>query len=322
MSELIDVVVAAKELIADDIARLELRRADGGALPAFSPGAHIDVHIGERLIRQYSLCNEPGEESRYVLGVLHEKRGRGGSSAIHEKVKTGDTLKISPPKNNFMLREEAAHTLLFAGGIGITPLLCMARRLFALGAAFDLHYCCRTESRAAFLDELRSTGLEGHSHLYFDDAGPGLDIAGVLDTAPADAHLYVCGPTGFMQAVTQSAAEAQWSTDRIHQEFFVAPADSEAGAGSDSSAFVVELARSQKEFSIPADKSIVDVLYDAGIEPPVSCEQGVCGTCVTKIIDGTPLHKDVYLTDDEKSSNTVMTICCSRALTPRLVLDL
>ncbi|MRW89774.1 2Fe-2S iron-sulfur cluster binding domain-containing protein [Duganella sp. FT80W] len=310
--ELINVRIASKTMLAVDIAGFELVAADGGALPPFSAGAHIDVHIGPGLVRQYSLCNAPGETRRYQIAVLREPASRGGSRAMHDRLQVGDTLRISAPRNHFPL-QAARRTLLFAGGIGITPILSMASQLARDGSVFALHYCARSASRAAF-----AGAAAGFGKLYLDDGGDKMDLPALLSEPDADTHLYVCGPAGFIDYVTGTARSLGWAPDRVHQEYFAGAAVDTSG----DSSFEVLLASSGKVVPVAAHQSIVQALATQGVEIEVSCEQGVCGTCVTRVLDGVPDHRDSYFTDAEKRANDQCTPCCSRALSARLVLDL
>jgi len=297
-----------------------LERADGRPLPAFSAGSHIDVRIGGGLTRQYSLCNDSQETHRYRIGVLKEASSRGGSRSMHEDVQVGSVLEISTPKNHFALVHEARRSLLLAGGIGVTPILCMAQRLATTGASFEMHYCARSRERAAFLRQLEEAAFRTKLHFHFDDGDTSqkLDLAALLATPEAGTHLYVCGPKGFMDAVLKTARGAGWPEAALHYEFFAAEV---VGSESDGS-FEVILASSGRIIGVARDETVVRALAAAGVEVPVSCEQGVCGTCLTRVIDGTPDHRDMYLTPDEQARNDQFTPCCSRARSPRLVLDL
>ncbi|MCA8273491.1 PDR/VanB family oxidoreductase [Burkholderia sp. AU30280] len=334
------VTLIRKLPVATDICAFELAPADGTALPPFTAGAHIDVHVGG-FVRQYSLCNSPSETGVYRLGVLREPASRGGSLAMHA-CEPGTTLDISAPRNHFPLDPRAAHTVLLAGGIGITPLLSMAAHLIETGQSFELHYCAREPARAAFLDRLDAPGLKARTRLWFDDAPDGrrIDFAQVLAKPDAGTHLYVCGPGGFIGAVLAAAAQAGWDSSNVHREYFGAAGLGAAGVGTAGTgavgvdaaaapgedggdrAFQVSLAQSGRVVDVPAGTTIVEALRGCGIEVPVSCEQGVCGTCLTRVLSGTPDHRDVYLTDDERAANDQMLPCCSRAATPLLVLDL
>ncbi|MEO8022301.1 PDR/VanB family oxidoreductase [Polaromonas sp.] len=315
----LEVRVVRKRQEALDICSFELARVDGLPLPAFSAGSHVDVQVPGGLTRQYSLCNDAGEQHRYRIAVLRDAASRGGSVGMHETVKEGDVIRISPPKNHFPL-QQAARTLLFAGGIGVTPLLCMAQRLATLNADFTLHYCTRSPDRTAFLDEIKASAFAGRTQFHFD-AGPAeqkLDIAATLAGAGPGHQLYVCGPTGFIDHVVSSAKAAGWSSEQIHLEYFgAAPQDS-----SGDTAFEVKIASTGKTYAVGAQQSVVAALMDQGVEILTSCEQGVCGTCITRVLEGQPDHRDMYFTDEEKAKNDQFTPCCSRAKSKTLVLDL
>ncbi|MCC7411531.1 MAG: oxidoreductase [Gammaproteobacteria bacterium] len=318
-NERLIVVVANKSIEAQDIASFELVSGDGGELPEFTAGAHIDVHLGDGLIRQYSLCNDPRERHRYRLGVLREAQSRGGSVAMHERVNAGDRISISTPRNTFHLDERASHSILLAGGIGVTPMIAMAYRLAALGASFELHYCTRSRARTAFHDLLTSAPFADRVQLHFDD-GPKdqlLDAPALLRSPGAGTSLYVCGPKGMMDYVLGQVGG--WPEGRVHREYF--SADPQAGHDHDGS-FRVRIASTGAEYEIPANKTIVDALAGHGVDIPVSCEQGICGTCLTGVLEGQPDHRDAFLSDDEHAANTQMTPCCSRAKSALIVLDL
>ncbi|ANN65534.1 PDR/VanB family oxidoreductase [Bordetella bronchialis] len=311
--------VARKQLEADDIRSFELVDPQGGELPPFAAGAHIDVHLPDGMTRQYSLCNDQAERHRYRIAVLREAESRGGSHAMHDQVREGDLLRIGAPRNLFALEESATRHLLLAGGIGVTPLLSMAQRLAAIGADFALHYCTRSVARTAFRQELMASAYAGRVHFHLDAgaAEQRLDLDAVCRPA-SGTHLYVCGPKGFMDAVLGAARERGWPQERLHYEFFTAgqtPVRDDGG-------FAVKLARTGRLVEVPADRSVVHALYDAGVEIPVACEQGICGTCVTRVLEGEPDHRDLFLTPEEHARNDQFTPCCSRARTPLLVLDL
>lgn len=316
----LQVRVAHKHPEAQDICSLELVTLDGAALPAFTAGAHIDVHLPNGLQRQYSLCNAPNETHRYVIGVLRDAASRGGSTAVHDLVAEGSTLTISTPRNLFALDSAASHHLLLAGGIGITPMLAMAEHLAATGGAFTLHHCSRSRARTAFVDRLAAAPFAAHSHHHFDDgdAGQKLDIAATLASVPAGTHLYVCGPQGFMDAVLKAGREAGWPEERLHREYFGAVPVDHSNDGS----FELEIASTGKVIKVLPDQTALAALHAAGIDIPMSCEQGVCGTCLTRVKAGTPDHRDQYLEPDEQATNDQFLPCCSRAKSPRLVLDL
>lgn len=318
---MIDVKVLRKQQEAEGIYSFELIHANGQPLPKFTAGAHIDVEIGPGLSRQYSLCNSPRENHRYLIAVLREPSSRGGSSAMHDLIQEGQLLSISAPRNHFPLADDAHRTLLFGGGIGITPLLAMAMELFERGAEFELHYCTRTRQRTAFCDRLAEAAFSDHVRIYYDDEPVlgHLDVNGVLGVPREQVHIYVCGPGGFMAHVLDTARELGWPENLVHREYFVAAPQNAAVA---ESGFEIELARSGTVLNVPEGMRTIDILWAAGIEVPVSCEQGVCGTCLTRVVSGIPDHRDSFLTDDERRANDQFTPCCSRSLTPRLVLDL
>ncbi|GGY59827.1 PDR/VanB family oxidoreductase [Pseudoduganella albidiflava] len=310
--------VARRVAEADGICSYELVSADGAALPPFTAGAHVDVHVGEGIVRQYSLCNAPHETHRYLIGVLREPASRGGSSAMHERIAEGAELDVSVPRNHFGLADGPHHSVLFAGGIGITPLLAMAEHLHAKGLPFTLHYSVRSAARAAFRGRLEQAPFASRVRLHIDEEGTGLDVAAALSDCPAGTHVYVCGPAGYIDHVLATARSLGWSDDRLHREYFgAAPAVAEEGG-----AFDVRIASSGTTYTIPAGRTVVQVLADHGIDVPVSCEQGVCGTCLTRVLEGIPEHRDLYQTEEEQAANDHFTPCCSRAKSALLVLDL
>jgi len=316
----LSVRVTRRTAEAEGICSFELVSATGDPLPAFAAGSHVDVQVPGGLTRQYSLCNDSSETHRYLIAVLRDAASRGGSVAMHDNVKVGDTLTLSTPKNHFALAHDAASHLLLAGGIGVTPLLCMAERLANAGAAFEMHYCTRSRPRTAFVQRIEQSAFAPRVQFHFDD-GPAeqrLDIAALLASPPAGRHLYVCGPKGFMDAVLGSARAQGWPEAQIHYEFFGADAAPVAG----DAAFEVKLASSGRVITVAADRSIVQALAEAGVTVATSCEQGVCGTCLTRVIEGTPDHRDLYLTPEEQAVGDQFLPCCSRAKSARLVLDL
>ena len=316
---MIEVQVVSRKTEAHGICSYELARLDESPLPAFSAGSHIDVHLPDGLIRQYSLCNHPDERHRYLIGVLKDPASRGGSQHLHEQINTGDRLQISEPRNLFPLVHEARRSLLFAGGIGITPILCMAERLAHSDADFELHYCARSSDRAAFVERIRHSAFADRVFVHFDEQPETLmNAAQVLANPQPDAHLYVCGPAGFMQHVLDSARTQGWAEDRLHREYFAAAAIDSSHDGS----FSVKVASSGQIIEIPADKTVVAVLESHGIDIPMSCEQGVCGTCLTNVLEGIPDHRDMFLTEEEQACNNQFTPCCSRSKSPLLVLDI
>ena len=318
-SSTIAVRVARKSTEAIDICSLELVALDGAALPAFSAGSHIDVQLPGGITRQYSLCNN-GESHRYVVSVLRDPASRGGSQAVHDQVAEGDTLTISAPRNHFALAHDAKQHLLLAGGIGVTPILCMAERLAVTGGDFHMHYCTRSKERTAFLQHITDAAYAERVVFHFDDGGATqkLDLAATLATPRDGVHLYVCGPKGFMDAVLATARAQGWPEAQLHYEFFAGV----VVASDDDASFEVQLASSGKVVRVPLGKTVVKALEEAGVEVQVSCEQGVCGTCLTRVLEGIPDHKDMYLTPEEQAANDQFLPCCSHAKSARLVLDL
>ena len=304
---------------AERINSYELVSATGGDLAPFTAGGHIDLHLSNGMIRSYSLVNDQCERHRYVIAVNKDLAGRGGSSFVHENLKAGDIVRVSLPRNNFALCEKAGHSVLIAGGIGITPLLSMIRRLEALGRSAELFYAARTRPAAAFLDELDALGTSGclKLHLDFDDERSGrlFDLAAIVSQAPAQAHLYCCGPVQMLQAF--EAATADRPADHVHVEYFQA-AEAPAIAGG----FEVRLARSNRTIAVDAGKTILEALLDAGIAANYACAEGVCGTCETRVLDGMPDHRDQFLSKEEQAANNTIMICCSGARSRTLVLDI
>lgn len=320
LQPLMTVKVAKKAMEAEDIAVFELADPAGADLPPFSAGAHIDVEVAPGLVRQYSLCNNPAERSRYLIGVLKDPATRGGSAGMHA-IAEGAEIRISEPRNHFELEHGATRTLLFAGGIGVTPILCMAERLAAIGADFRMHYGARSRSRMAFHDRIQASAFADKVSLHFDDgdAAQKLDIAAALGSPESGAHVYVCGPGGFIEAVLQAAAAKGFPDSQVHREYFTVDTEAMFAEGG---AFQLKLASSGQVFDIPADQTVMDVLRDNGVDLPTSCEQGVCGTCITRVIEGVPEHRDYYLTNDEREKGDQFTPCCSRSKTPMLVIDM
>jgi len=319
---------------AENINAYEVVDPSGALLPAFGAGSHIDLYFRDQRIRQYSLCSDPADRRHYVFAVQREPEGRGGSKAIFEHVHVGRILAISHPRNNFPLREEARRHLLLAGGIGITPMIAMIHWLRATGAEFTLHYCTRSPERTAFFADLQDMRQSGRAFIHHDGGNPaqGVDISALLQSHDEGTHLYYCGPNGFMSAVRR--ASAHWPAGTVHCEYFALSADAPRASASARPqpvapgdmhdaigvGFQVKIASTGAVFEVPNDKSIVQVLREHGIEVETSCESGLCGTCKTRYLEGVPDHRDYILDDEEKRHE--MLICCSRATSPLLVLDL
>jgi ferredoxin-NADP reductase len=311
---LIDVRLTAIRYAARDTNLYEFRRPDGNPLPPYEPGAHIDLHLPNGLVRNYSLIVATPEPGTYTFGIKRDPASRGGSRYIHDELRVGKTVKISAPRNNFPLKEDASHVILLAGGIGITPIWCMVQRLAELGRSWQLYYSCRSRADMAFLETLEGMAP---SQFHFDDENTGkfLDIAGIVAQAPKDAHLYCCGPTPMLNAF--EAATKDWPREQIHIEYFTPRAEPAKKGG-----FTVELARSHREFFIPEGRTILEVLLDEGVDVDYSCELGICGACEQKVISGIPEHRDAILTEEEQAENSRVMICCAGCKSDRLVLDL
>jgi vanillate O-demethylase ferredoxin subunit len=304
---------------AENINSYELVAPAGGDLVPFTAGSHIDLHLPNGMIRSYSLINDQGERHRYVVAVNNDASSRGGSSFIHSTLKAGDLITVSHPRINFALQEDGEYSVLIAGGIGITPLLSMIRRLETLGRLWELFYAARTRLAAAFLDELKAIRPDAHLNMHadFDDerAGRTFDLAAIIDKSPARAHLYCCGPVPMLKAF--EAAAASRPVDHVHVEYFQAREATALDGG-----FEVRLARSKRTIAVEPGKSILDAVIEAGISANYACSEGVCGTCETRVLEGIPDHRDEFLSPGEKAANKSIMICCSGAKTPKLVLDL
>lgn len=304
---------------AQDTLSVELRPVQGDVLPAFEAGAHIDLHLPNGMVRSYSLCNDSTERHRYVVAVLKDRASRGGSRCVHEQLRIGTELTISAPRNHFPLHEAASHSVLVAGGIGITPILCMARSLHALGKSFELMCFARSRKHMAFISEIEAMGVPVHWHFDDEQGGPPA-LKDLLAQRPADAstHYYACGPAVMLDAFERSCAELGYT--HAHIERFAAV---EVKAAADArQSFVVELKRSGKTFEVTPDTSLHKVLVAAKADVPFSCEEGVCGSCETRVLEGVVDHRDSVLSPAERATNKVMMVCVSGCKSERLVLDL
>jgi tetrachlorobenzoquinone reductase len=304
---------------AENINSYELVARRGGELVPFTAGSHIDLHLPNGMIRSYSLVNDQGERHRYVVAVNKDKDSRGGSQFVHDKLRAGDLITISHPRNNFALCEDAPHSVLIAGGIGITPLLSMVRRLEQLGRSWELFYATRSRLAAAFLDELGALRPNVHLNLHVDvddeRSGRVFDLAGIVAKAPAEAHLYCCGPMPMLEAFERATVGR--AGDHVHVEYFQAREAPAIEGG-----FEVRLARSKRTIPVEAGKTILDALLDAGVTVNYACAEGVCGTCETRVLEGRPDHRDQFLSKDEQAANETVMICCSGSKSRTLVLDL
>jgi ferredoxin-NADP reductase len=311
--------VASRTRAADDVVCLALRRPDGGPLPSWTPGAHIDVLLdtdGEDggLVRQYSLCGDPAEGEVWQIAVLREPQGRGGSAYIHDHVREGTTVRVRGPRNNFPLRPAARH-LFVAGGVGITPILAMVEAAEAAGADWRLLYGGRTRTSMAFLDRLAPHG--DRVLIRPQDEYGLLDLASHLGEPEGNTLVHACGPEPLLRAVREQCAG--WPSGTLGVERFAPAPAAEAGP---AGAFELELARSGLTLTVPPDRSVLETVEEAGVAVDFSCREGTCGTCETDVLDGTPDHRDALLTEDERATGDTMLICVSRSCGPRLVLDL
>lgn len=318
MSQTLQAFVHTLRYEAQDIIGIELRPVDGVVFPPHTAGAHIDLHLPNGLSRSYSLLNRPDDSGRYVIGVLKDKASRGGSRAVHEQLRVGMKIEIAPPRNNFPLHEDAAHTVLVAGGIGITPILCMARRLTQLGKPCEMLYFARSRKSAAFMDEVKALGIAVHWHFDEEQGGPP-DLKALLGARGGEGrHYYACGPSVMLDNFVATCESLGYAN--AHIERFAAVEHKPADDAKKS--FSVELKRSGRVIEITPDKSVLRTLLDAGIDVDHSCEEGVCGACETKVLEGVPDHRDSVLSASEQASNKMMMVCVSGCKSERLVLDL
>ncbi|RQR85353.1 oxidoreductase [Burkholderia sp. Bp9012] len=315
----IPVRVAAKTRETDDVVRLELEATNAFALPTFDAGAHINITIRPGLARAYSLCNAPGDGDRYMIAVQRARTSRGGSATLCEQTEVGDTILISEPLNTVRL-VDAKRTLLFAYGIGIAPVLSMVATLARRDTSFEIHYCARSVRHAPFLPFLRAAAYAQSVRTYFgnDGDGPWFDATSALGMPDGDKHAYACGPAHFTAHVVQAAAAAGWNVSHVHPEHF----SQDNTERLRNREFDVKIASTGHVYRVPADLSVCAALARHDVRIPTSCGDGVCGTCTTKILEGTVEHRDFYLTSRERAMNALFTPCCSRAVTDLLVLDL
>ena len=310
----IAVRVARVSAETGEISVFELAPIVGVGLPAAEAGAHIGLIAANGIERQYSLLDSEAEPRTYRVGIKREAEGLGGSRYFHEHLRPGVELSIAPPRNNFPLAEDAANSILIAGGIGITPIWCMAKRLRALGRLWTLHYACRSRADAAFLSEIEPNG---QTHLHFDceSGGAFLDVARIATQAPADAHLYCCGPRPMLAAFEQATVARPPS--HVHVEYFAPKYDRDL-EGATPSCSPVPGGRCRSRRARRFWRRFVPL----GMTLASSCEEGVCGACETRVLEGEPDHRDVILSPDERVANETMFICCSGCKGKRLVLDL
>ena len=316
-------LVHRKAHVTDGVVSIELRPASVDVqFPTFTAGAHIDLHLPSGLIRSYSLHNAQEEIGRYEIGVLHDPKSRGGSGWVHSELQAGDMVHISRPRNNFALAEDAARSVFVSGGIGVTPLLSMVRRVRTLGRDSHFLYCARTSKQAPFLAELQqiagpNLALQVH---FSEDAGSTADIRNYLASFSPIDHFYCCGPSGMLDAFEEACESLGFPN--IHMERFKAAAPTHTGAASSLGQSVVELAKSGRTLHVDKDTPLLPCLLQAGVDVPYSCEEGICGSCETAIISGEADHRDSVLSKSQKASNRAMMVCVSRCKSDRMVLDL
>ena len=317
MTTLYDVVVKNRHVEGGNIAVMEFESATSTTLPKVEAGAHIDVHLPNGMVRQYSLCQNPNDEGKFRLGILRDPESRGGSISAFDEIKDGMQIQVSEPKNLFPLLK-AKHSVLIGGGIGITPLITMAYQLAHEGESFELHYCGASPEKCAFVDEIKNGELAKHTTFHFKSEGAShrAFFESAIKDIDLESHIYTCGPVGFMDWVINLATTHDFPEQQIHKEYFQVETDTSGDS------FEVVAERSGKIIMVEASETILQALAKEGIEIEMSCEQGVCGTCMCDVIEGEPDHRDVYFTDEEKASNEQILVCCSRSKTPRLVLDI
>lgn len=317
MTALYNVIVKNRHIEGENVAVMEFESANSSPLPKVEAGAHIDVHLPNGMIRQYSLCQNPQYHGIFRLGILKDPDSRGGSESAFNDLQNGMEILVSEPRNLFPL-VKAPHSVLIGGGIGITPLITMAYQLLSEGASFELHYCGSHPQRCAFVDEIRNGALAAFTQFHFKSEGASHRefFESAIQHIDKHSHIYTCGPNGFMDWVINLAQTQNFPESHIHKEYFQVEVETSGAA------FEVFAQQSGKIIMVDAEETILQALAREGIEIEMSCEQGVCGTCMCDVIEGEPDHRDVYFTDEEKASNEQILVCCSRSKSARLVLDI
>lgn len=310
---MIEVTVTDRVDVASGVITLTFAAKDAAPLPDWQPGAHIDVHLGNGLIRQYSLCGPADERHSYTIGVLNSLDSRGGSRYIHDSFRIGDIVTISAPRNHFPL-VDAERYLFVAGGIGITPIASMVREVSSAGKQWSLIYGGRSAESMAFTAELAE--FADHVTLWPQDSHGLIDLPTVLGTPDSTTAIYACGPEPLLAAI-ETHCTATWKPGTLHLERFTPPEIDTSG----DTAFEIELAQTGTTLTVAADTTVLDVLADAGIHILSSCREGTCGTCETPVLDGVVDHRDSVLTEEEQNADDCMMVCVSRARCSRLVLD-
>lgn len=321
-AETLETIVKQIRFEAEGINSYELTIHSDSTLPNFTAGSHIDVYLPNNVVRQYSLSNCPNETHRYVIAVLKDKNGQGGSISLHESLQVGQKVIISQPRNHFQIVENTNHNILIAGGIGITPLKSMAHYLADKGQSFELHYCARSKNHLAFKEELESLRQLGKIFFHLDQGNPqqGLDLEKLLMPVQPETHVYYCGPQGFMKACADFSKH--WPSEQIHFEHFKAPIKSQelSNLKLEEGSFTVKIASSGQTFIVAKGETLSDALIKNGVEINTSCISGLCGTCKIPYLEGEISHQDYILSDQEQKK--YLTACVSRATSGTLVLDL
>ncbi|MFF1555553.1 PDR/VanB family oxidoreductase [Rhodococcus erythropolis] len=311
-----ELVVRQMRWESHDVMSVRLEKSDGSALTAWTPGAHLDIHLAPSLVRQYSLCGDPDDKTCYRIAVLNDPASRGGSKHVHEQLRPGQLVAVSEPRNNFELID-AAHYMFVAGGIGITPILPMIREADRRGASWELHYGGRTRRSMAFLDEIAE--FRGTVDIVCEDNAGMLNLPELLTVPRPNTLVYTCGPEGLLAAVEKHGAA--WPEGAIQLERFKPKVAEPADVDGDRPVRLI-CTRSGISAVAAPDKSILDTLEEAGLDLANSCREGMCGSCETPVLEGIPDHRDSVLSAAEQSSGKTMMICVSRARTDELVLDL
>jgi vanillate O-demethylase ferredoxin subunit len=300
--------------LASGINAYELRPLDGAPVPVFKAGSHIDLHLSNGLVRQYSLLNDEHDRNHFSIAVKRDQGGRGGSVYIHDELRAGSVLEVGGPRNNFPVAEGAPISVFIAGGIGITPIFCMIKRLASLGSPWQLYYSVTRRAELALIETLEQNAV--NVHVDEENNGRLLDVPSIVTNAPVGAHLYCCGPSRMLD-IFEEAALRTHSAENVHIERFGQVIDPSSNGG-----FIVELARSGRRIHVARGRTVLQALREAGVMVKASCEQGVCGTCETRVLSGIPDHRDTLLSTEEQAANNAMMICCSGSKSEVLVLDL
>jgi ferredoxin-NADP reductase len=315
-SPVIQVVVSAVEPMAEGISKYEFRAVDGGELPVWQAGAHLDVVIAPEFLRQYSMSGNPADRAVYQVGVLREDRGRGGSRLLHRIFSQGRRVFVSRPINHFALDALATRSILMGGGIGITPMIAMAHELHAQGRDFVLHYSGRSRRTMGFLADLTDFAWAGKVVLHVSDEGSRADLAAILGRYQPGWHVYTCGADRYMQSVMEAAQRAGFPDEARHLEYFSVPELPEYV----NHEFTLRLARSGREFTVPADRPATEVLLAAGVHVDVKCSDGICGVCKCGVVSGAVEHRDFVLSKAQRRTSMIM--CQSRAAEKGGVLEI